>query len=428
MPDAVKYADANAALAEVQKLLNGLKDHKDYLELKCYEDQDLILLINPWRDRSVAFIAYKEGIINRDLFKNLSGVLLPQQYSAIYHKKTKKLEVLWTAYKLGASSEEIYGRDFKFVFGEKEFICHFSNSSKLLIDIAKHAAYLQISETAFRNLQSFSAYANISDKDKSPKLGKPVSFWIENLEGSPEDWLDIVKHVNFYLKYYDSKSPHVIIHETIEQKANDKVRYLEGNFPKIIRSKNLNANLLSLWLAAYDHDITTKFLLYYRILEYVSSLYLQQKQRQALLKVLNSPSALSSLEGTLDSVASIVREDNSNEIDRYLKMFEELVDRKKIFDEICCNDPAFTTDTTFDGGLEIKAVLSTGQTEETFGSKGMQLVARALRQIRHGLAHGGEAQSGRLILPTSENFARLIPWVHVAMVAAGEVVVYEHLA
>ncbi|WP_449471423.1 hypothetical protein [Sphingobium chungangianum] len=417
----------DAAEKKAAELLGKLPHLNEQMEIKVVKDQNTIFLSNPWNDKSVAFIIYKDGKLNRDIFSILKNIYLPPALSALYHKNENKLEVVWTAYKLPSYSDEIIGRYFEFCFKENIYKCHFSESSDSLKKIASHAAYLQVSETAFRNLQSFSQYSKAGGNGASSRFGLPTSFYIENLEEDQDGWVDIIKHVNFYLRYFDNKSPHIVLHEARGAKLPTKVRYINGEFPNKIVSRELNANLLSLWLAAYDHDITTKFLLYYRILEYVSSLYLQSKQRHALLKILHSPSALALIDKTLDDVASIVREDNTSEIDRYIKMFEDLVSPEKIWAEIEFNSEAFTSDVKFDGGLEIKPIVANTKSIDSLGAKGMQSIARALRQIRHGLAHGGEAQAGKIILPTRENFERLIPWVHLAMVAAGEVVIYEHL-
>lgn len=420
-----------AAKKALERKISASKAYSSNFKVLAVKESDTIFLINPWNDQSIALIGYQNGKTNYGIINTADGVLFPEELSGIFHLKDNTLEIVWTAYRLNKYSEEIIERKFNFRLHEKTYLCEFTKSSETLLNIAHDAAYLQVSDTGFRNLQSFTSFSRnriSKSPEKSSRLGEPISFFIRGLSEDKQEWLNVVKHLNFYLKYYDSKSPYIVIHETVSEKNNDKVRYVEGIFPKSIVSRELNPNLLSFWLAAYDHDITTRFLLYYRILEYVSGLYIQTKQRQALLKVLNSPSALASLDGTLDAVAAIVREDNMGEMDRYLKMFEELVDCGKVWKEICANPQAFTQDAKFEGGLEIKAIVPNVDNEDVFGSRGMQAVARALRQIRHALAHGGELQAGKLILPTSQNFSLLIPWVHIAMVAAGEVVIYEHLA
>lgn len=421
----MKYENA---LKRIEKEIAKLEHHK--LELREVKDKKVIYLNNPWGDDSIALIAYDQDGYRKDLFPLLNRIRLPEDLSAIYHIDSNKLEVIWTSYKLGKSSGEIFDRKFEFVFGGKSFDCHFTNSSDELISLASHAAYLQISKTQFRNLQSFSVYSNENAKTDSrwaERLGQPTSFFIHNISDDPKEWFDLIKHLNFYLSYYDNESPTIVIHDNEEANKATKIRYVEESFPDKIVSRQLNGILLALWTASFTHDITTRFLLYYRILEYVSGSYLQAKQRQELRRILSSPTAQHSIDKTLDSVAQIVRQDNTNEFDRFQKMFKDLVDHKKIWAEMASCGEIFCKKTSFDGGLVLDPLVSNVTDIKAFEPNGMTQLASSLRHIRHALAHGGEQQVGRLILPSNRNFDMLVPWTHLAMIAAADALLYEHL-
>ena len=416
------------ALKAIEKDVKNLEGYD--FEIKPSSDEKSIYLMNPWNDKSVALVAYDSGKRTRNIFKLLGRLILPNELSGIYHKSEGKLEIVWTAYRLGENSEQVRDRKFQFIFRDKSYNCSFSKSSDDLLELAKNAAYLQISETGFRNLQSFSAYTNDeaqSDKAFSQRLGTPISFFIENLSGEHGEWFEVIKHLNFYLKYYDAECPHIIVHDNEQQNKHPKKRYIEGSFPEKILSRDLNPTLLAFWSAAYDHDITTRFLLYYRILEYVAGSYIQAQQRQELLKILSSPTAQSTLDKTLDRVAEVVRQDKLNEYDRFERMFVDLVAREKVWEEIRLNEAAFTSRNEFDGGLTIEPLVKDISLDDAFDINSMKSLAGTLRKIRHALAHGGEQQTGNLILPTNRNFDMLLPWSHLAMVAAGEALLYEHL-
>ena len=421
-------AEFEKALKAIEKASKSLAEYN--FEVKPTADGKSIYLLNPWGDKSVALVAYENGKRTPKLFSLLKRITLPEELSGIFHNEENRLEIIWTAYKLGKNSEEIRGRNFEFSFRGKDYKCHFSSSSAELLELAKHAAYMQISETGFRNLQSFSTYTNEDAKkvqSVAQRLGEPISFFIENLSNDHEEWFEVLKHLNFYLKYYDSESPHVIIHDNEHQNKHPKKRYIDGKFPSRISSRELNPTLLAFWSAAYDHDITTRFLLYYRILEYVAGSYLQAQQRQELLKILSSPTAQDAVDKTLDRVAEVVRQDKLNEHDRFERMFVDLVARDKIWAEIKLDEAAFTTKNEFDGGLTIEPLIKDIKLNDAFDVNSMRSLAATLRKIRHALAHGGEQQSGSLILPTNRNFDMLLPWSHLAMVAAGEALIYEHL-
>ena len=356
---------------------------------------------------------------------------MPREFSAIYHIKKKTMEIAWTTYKLDKDSEEIKGRKFDFKLNRKNYKCAFRKSSEELLEIARNAAYMQVSDTRFRNLQSFSIFTNDDahkDDNIAPRLGEPLSFFIENLSDSLEEWIRVARHLNFFLRYYDHESPHIVIHDVEENSKYPTKRYIEDKFPGKIITRELNPTLLSFWVASYDHDITTRFLLYYRILEYVSGAYLQAQQRQDLLKILSSPTAQDALDQTLDRVAEVVRQDKMSEFDRFERMFIDLIDKEKIWNEACQNSDVFMSQTEFDGGLKIEPIITDDKNHGSFDNNRMKALAASLRKIRNALAHGGEQQAGNLILPTSRNFDLLIPWNHLALVAAGEALLYEHLA
>jgi len=420
-PESEKLKAARAALAPFLRLNrysrieeSGQKEKFRYVEA-------------PWGDRSVALlIDYGDKPINQPVVDALNNLVLPERLTALYHKDTRDLEVIWTAYKLPDEDKDLANRKFTFRYAEADIICEFGRSSGRLLALADRAMYLSVSETGFRNLQSFTS--SLRKQEKDTRHGEPLSFYIRGIDWREEETLQLIRHLNFYLRYYDLRSPYVLIHSPKDQTAiKEKSRYIEGTFPPVVMSRKLNQTLLQFWIAAYDQDVPTRFLLHYRILEFVASYHLQEDQRNAFKRVLSTPHILSDLDKTIDTLAGIIREDTRHDIVRFAKTFEELVDSDRIWKEICLNGEAFTKDLDLDGGFHLKALVANTKSKDAFGPKGMENVARYLRDIRNGLAHGGQAQSGRLILPTSRNFKKLVPWVHLIATAAGEVVLYEHL-
>jgi hypothetical protein len=427
---AARKPDDSAELQNAkQQLAPFLKSNPSaYIEEVGKADSKFRLVRKPWGDVSVAFLAGEKAAgPNDDLIKTLNKLYFPERLTAIYHKRRRSLEVLWTAYKLGAEDEAIANRKFDFALGGKIYSCNFGRSSDELLTLAEHAAFLSVSETGFRNLQSFASYIARRDKDPA-RYGEPLSFHIKGITWKEEQVLDLVRHINFYLRYYDAECPYIVVQPPTDASGKSvKTRYVTGKFPGSISSRRLNQTLMSFWIAAFDEDVTTSFLLHYRILEYVSSYYLQTEQRLALRKLLATPDIGSELDATIDALAGIVREEKGNDIVRFVRMFEELVDSDKIWKQICSSPDTFTSELVLDGGFKLAPIVANVKSKDSFGPKGMENVARAFRQIRNGLAHGGEAQAGRLILPTSENFRKLLAWVHLIEVAAGEVVLFEHL-
>lgn len=382
----------------------------------------------PWGDRSIGLlISYDDLAADQPLIDALNNLFLPERLTALYHKDTRTIEVIWTAYKLPAEDSDLVNRRFSFRYQNNEIKCEFSKSTDRLLAIANRAMYVTVSDSGFRNLQSFTSLLRKSETDT--RHGEPLSFYIKGVDWKEEETLQMIRHLNFYLRYYDLRSPHVLIHPSKDHTViKEKGRYVEGSFPEVITSRKLDQTLLQFWIAAYDQDVPTRFLLYYRILEYVASYHLQEDQKAAFKRTLSTPHLLNDVDKTIDILSGIIREDARNDLGRFVKTFEELVDTDRIWKEICLNPEAFTKDTALDGGFNMKALVANTKSKDAFGPRGMEALARQLRDIRNGLAHGGQAQGGRLILPTSRNFKKLLPWVHLIATAAGEVVLYEHLA
>ena len=424
---AVKARVESEALISAKAALAGYLKANPQSTVRELKIKDPVRVVDsPWADASVAFLIPK----NPDgLFEALNNVYLPNRLTAIYHLDKKLIEVIWTSYKLEDDDQETAKRKFEFKYMDKSYECYFGKSSDRLLELARYALFVSISDTGFRNLQSFTAYTRSPPgKEKDQNFGDPTSFFIENIEWKEEKVLELLRHLSFYMRYFDGKSPYIIIHPPASDLViNPKSRFIDGSFPAKIDGRNLSPILLSLSIASYDKDISTNFLLNYRILEYVSSYYLKFEQRSLLERILSSPSVSNDITTVMDKVAGVFREDKTRDAQRFASMVADLVSEDRIWKEISLNPAAFTKEVEFDGGFKLGALVANTKSQDCFGPKGMENFARSIREIRNALSHGGEAQSGRIILPSSENFKKLLPWVHLISTAACEAILYEHL-
>lgn len=385
-------------------------------------------IFEPWSDRSVAIQIPDDPTALKDALEKL---VLPNRLTALYHTDLKTLEVIWTAYRLPDNQVETAKRSFKIDLDGSKHTCTFKKSSDRLLTIAESAVYLRVSDSGFRNLQSFTTFMKLKSEDEERgfrRLGSPVSFFITNVKWSEEKTLNLIRHLNFYLRYYDTASPVVQIQPpTDDTSVTPPTRYREGTFPKDLSGRTLNPTLLEFWLASESEEAATSFLLRYRILEFVTTYYLEAEQRTAVRKVLSSPNIRGSLASAMDNLVALIREERPDNVTRFVRMVRDLVKEDLIWREICLNPDAFSKLTEFDGGFKLPALVANTASMAAFGPQGMENFARSLRKIRNALAHGGEAQSGQIILPTSQNVKRLQPWVNLIGTAAAEVVLYEHL-
>lgn len=290
------------------------------------------VILRPWGDESIAIVIPNKSDA---LASALNCLHLPARFTATYHCDTRQLEVIWTAFKLDEDQQKIIGRSFELRSAGKKYHCAFKESSGRLLEIAKYAIPLQMSETEFRNLRSFNTYVQReSAKDESIlSIDRPISFWIGKTSWNEEEIFKLVNKINFYMKQFDYASPTVKIHPPKnEMNINPRTRFLWDEFPSIINSSNLNENLITLWSAAFSAPTETeKFLNFYRIIEYVSYFHVEKETLAKLRSELIRPNLLDDLNRSMDSKIGIVQEYKGHKTsERILGVLREAVDPKII--------------------------------------------------------------------------------------------------
>jgi hypothetical protein len=391
------------------------------------EEQDVkgqkhVLIKRPWGDSSLAF----RVPANFDpLAEALNNLLLPPRYSAVWHRDTKDLEILWTAFRLKGAQADVAGRTFLFKFRNTEYKCGFERSSARVLTLARCIAPQGQSETGYRNLWSFDIFVSRELVELQESLGEPLSFWIRSVEWNEDEVLALVMHLNFYLSYFDASSPVVLIHPPPMTAAKKPTRYPAGAFPNKISCTEIDTPLLYLWEAAHKGEPTERFLYYYRIIEYSASIYLDSSARTALRIALSLPNALDNLVGVTESVVAAVQKMNLTDPSRYDMMLKEIVDPKLLWRELNLNLGAFVTDTQFDGGFKVPALFAIGRTEADFTSNDVFIFGRTIRDMRNALVHGRDQKTQTTITPTTQNSSRLQSWIAPVRLAASQVILYK---
>jgi len=380
----------------------------------------------PWGDDSLVIFVPDDV---EAFAEALNNVHLPARYTAIWHRDTKDLEVIWTAHPLPPDYADLLTRKFFFQYNAHEYRCEFLRSSERLLVIAANSRPVSGTSTNYRNLQSFYAYmsqkapSDTPSKEPRPSVGEPLSFWIRSVEWDEDEVLGLVNHLNFYMTYYDTISPSIVIHspKSETQAAQPRTRYMIGRFPERIAAAEVDDTLLHFWNASRLGDPAWRFLQCFRIIEYASFSFLEAGVRASVRRILSAPHALDDMQGVTERVlAAIAR----SKLDDYLKfeaILKERVEPAVLWREINRNLSAFTTETKFDGGFTVTRLISNGAKEEEFTVNGIGTFTKIIRDIRNGLSHGKELKSSAAITPTARNFERLQPWASLISVAAGEV-------
>lgn len=383
------------------------------------ENADGFEILNPWNDASIA-LEITDGF--DEIADTLNMLVLPERFTAIWHKDSKWLEVIWTAYHLPESQLALKDRQFKFLHKGKEHRCNFGMSSERLMAVAKHAAPKTISESNHRNIQSFAAYVHSRVRDG---LGEPRSFWISDVEWDEAETIDLVTHLNFYMKYFDILTPVVVINSSINEPViPQKARFIKGSFPDKIESLRLDENLMSFWSFANSGNPMLRFLLYYRILEYAAHHFISDEIREELRKLLLAPDLRSDMARSIGAMVGAMGASKLSDAQRLRALMRKVVSPSLLWRDLEANSDFFSKDTKFDGGFTIRAPIGKGDKEESFGCNGVERVSDRFRDIRNALSHGKDQETSGVIRPTTENAHLFGPWVHLIATAAGEVVLY----
>jgi len=237
----------------------------------------------------------------------------------------------------------------------------------------------------------------------------------------------IVQNLNFFMTYYDSQSPFVVIHspKIPEMKSAQKTRYIESKFPTSISGTNIDDTLLSFWHSAHAENNMMAFLLYYRIIEYVAVHYVDEVAKKTIKKALASPTAANNIDKTLDIITSALSASKLVDAQKLQQIMRNIVDPALAWREIGANLEFFSKDTKFEGGFTAKALVTAKDTIETYNSSRLETLADAFRKIRNALSHGKDQETAGVIKPTATNLRLLRPWVHLIETVAGEVVLYK---
>lgn len=388
------------------------------------ENPAWLQISKPWGDPSVAFII-EEGFDR--LAETLNGVVLPERLSGIWHRDTRKLEIIWTTYRLPAIWEEVFGRKFTFEHRGSRHSCEFALTSDRVMILAEHFRAVGVSETGHRNMPSFRSMAVFrAAKQEAAHLDKPRSFWIDNIDWDEGLTLDLITHLNFFMRYFDGLTPVVLVHAgQTEPQIPKRTRYIRNKFPSVIVSSELDENLLSFWSFAEDGNAMLRFLLYYRILEYAAVHFIDNAIRDDLRKLLLAPDLRANLSQSVEQMVGVMSATKLSDAQRLQGLMRKGVDSALVWRDIKANIGFFSKDTDFDGGFSIRAIVGANDTEATFQARGLENLADALRKIRNALSHGRDQETKGVIRPTRKNFELFRPWVHLIATAAGEVVLYK---
>lgn len=380
-------------------------------------------IIEPWGDDSIAIILNR---LNDAAIKRLNGVILMPSFSAVFHRRKKSLEFIFTPYR----QTEIDGRVFTFSFEGRVYTCCFKKPSFAVFDLASaNEPQGPSTGTDYRNLRQFRRYISLRERHGDDDIFnthyKPVSFWVEGCTESEQDLVRLAQHLNFYMIYFDCRTPTIQIHESLveDEKLPDRERYLWDSFPSEIKAKSLDPYLLAQMASARQAgDVYRRFIYYYQILEYAGFYYLSDKLVRRVESVLKSPDTPSFPRGAWQRIQDILAEDKMQDTAKIAAVVTDCVDAALVWRELEPLRKCFEKEVQFDGGYVVKPCISQSMDLDGFKTSGLEKLIVTLRNIRNALVHAREQRMANVISPTRQNHQKLLPFIRPLTIMAQSLV------
>jgi len=138
-----------------------------------------------------------------------------------------------------------------------------------------------------------------------------TSFWIRAIELTDSAVVRLVRHLNFYMKYFDRDTPCIIVHDENppDRKSEIPVQFVDGSFPVEMGARSLNDHLLALW----ENTVTApdpfrRYLYNFQILEYAAFYFLQEKLERQLKKIICAPEAFANPQAAAEKALEAMTE------------------------------------------------------------------------------------------------------------------------
>jgi hypothetical protein len=166
-------------------------------------------------------------------------------------------------------------------------------------------------------------------------------------------------------------------------------------------------------------------MLYFRIIEYAAFHYMDAGIRAKVKRILANPTVGLEMDRAIQDILLAIDPKKGEDVPRFNALLTAAVRPSSVWKEVANNREFFSKPVKFDGGFSLEKLTSKDETESSFEAGGLIKVADHLRRIRNVLSHGRDQNTSTVITPTAKNFRILQPWVNLASVMAGEVVLYE---
>jgi hypothetical protein len=375
---------------------------------KLAQDKDRLLIELPWRDDSIS-------IELNDDSEWIDDLILYPAFTGIYHRSLSSLELIFTPFRMA----DIETRNFIFEFEGAQYGCRFDPPSDALFKLAQYSQPITAANTSdWRNLRQFRRYLSLLERNSEDKefqeRYKPISFWIDHCPADEAHLIRIGEHLNFYMSYFDNRSPSIVIHESdVEDELQEKrIRYLWDSFPERIRGSTVDPYMLGLWASARAaSDTFRQFIYYYQILEYASFYYVTEKTERSVSAVLSAPETAAFPEQAWRKIQDFLANERIDDGAKLIAVVRESIDLETVWKDLEASRACFERTITFDGGYSLSPVISPSTDLNAFSTSGLDKLVNTFRGLRNALVHARERRMSNVISATSRNHKLIRPYV-----------------
>ena len=395
---------------------------------------DKIIISNLWEDKTFELIFSKNEKISI-----LKDVFIPKELYGLYKKDCYEF-----IFQPLPEENNYKNRKFSFSYKGNQYRAYYGEPSKCFQLIAKAFSPKSIevdeSKINYRNIKPFSDYYQQDNLPESQRVLysqlTPTNFFVEgpidNLAASDRELL--LRHINFYMLYFDRKSPWIVIaeNEAPEEFNVPCLSQIDSSFPSEISFTEIDKDLLNILSIARKASTTRlQYLYYFQVLEYAAYYYIEEDFRNKISNILHSPDLLVKTDiysrRLIDEFQNKYYKDNSDSL-RLFNVINKYCEYRKIRYELLSNKDYFTKDICFDGDFVIKKLFKDEAQIQTGLPNTMQDIKSNLEKIRNVLVHIRESHENKVILPTAKNEELIKPYLYLLRRIAEEVAMrYKYL-
>lgn len=364
---------------------------------------------HPWNDPSITLHVEEN---NHAAVEALNSLFFPSSFFGVWHTDSKDMEFIHTSI---PTDKELRTREFRFIFGDKDVRCGFGPASDRLLTIARTCRFGAESETDFRNLYRYTAH--LAFRERQPEslpadLPPPASFWMRNIEFNNGDMIELCKHINFYMNYFDRGSPLIIIHEEKSKASSIGIgRYPRGTFPSVIKGHQIDNDLLILATSFRSDDPLQRILHSFQVLEYAAHYYIKDDIYNEIRRLLLQPDVVDRLGTVVGEIHDVMTTKSPNDDVRFKQVIKQCLNAPALWTVIePCLD-YFSQPIKCEGGYTQEALVSKQETLDSYSSSNWSDACfNKWNALRNSIAHAREKRQAVSIWPTEANSEKLRPW------------------